>query len=240
MICPYCASYNRESSNYCGECGKPMIQRQGPEILWDLSHGPFVTCDPRVPSSEYSGLAQFVRNSGYAVDLSTAQLDANLLAGKSAVIVMVTTAWQKPYEQKEASLLADFAERGGGVLICAENRAVDENANLEALLTPHGVRAGLSREDSPVYNLEKHPVFDGVDGIRVSDWGKLGSSGSLAAIARDAEENIFAVAGSVGEGRIIVMGDCSLWDNHHLLHNSPLATNLLGWLAQDQQLDLRA
>jgi len=231
-ICPWCASQNRDDSNYCGECGKLLLPQQGPEVIWDISHGPFITCDPRVPSSEYSGFAQFIRDSGYTLDISTAQLAPDILAGKVAVVVLVTTAWRRPYSEEESALLADFVRQGGGLVACAENRAVEQNANLDMLLAPLGVSVGLSREDSPVHDLNRHPIFDAVDGIRVTDWGKISAGGSLAAIAQDEDGNVFAGAGEVGEGRIVVMGDCSMWDNHHLLHNARLASNLLAWLTK--------
>ena len=195
-------------------------------ILWDTSHGVFVSPTyggegyQPVVDGYYETLANHLSDNGFTMAVTTGGFTDNNLAQTNVAVVCVTSAVSDPYTPEEVTRLTNFVNSGGGLLIMGDRTAA-YNANIQPVAAAFGIDDLYVSDvlsDSPVTyeiytsDLADHPVFDGIGNIFVYASAEMDVSGDTFAIARqEGTGKIIAAVAEVGNGRVVVIGDSSLW-----------------------------
>ena len=187
-------------------------------ILWDTSHG--VVSDgvnTFEPDGHYLDLkAALVGN--FTMNVTLTGFTAENLVDADVAVVNMGSAYNSIYTQGEADLLENFVNGGGGLLIMGSS-PWSKNANIQPIADVFGITLASSGDASfsnmSSSDLAEHDVFEG---FSESDWihfmggGELFVSGSILPVAWY-NSNIMVAAGEYGLGRVVTVGDLSVWVN---------------------------
>jgi len=228
-------------------------------VLWDTSHGVYVSPtyggDGYQPSGYYQELTQHLVGNGFTVDTTSEGFTDDNLAACNVAVVCVTSAYYTEYTLDEASRIADFVAAGGGLLIMGDKQT-NPNANIQPVANEFAdefvITLGVSDvvgEPGPdyykIYTSEldlSHPVFDGFDEddqIFMHAAGELSVSSPAFSIAeQEVTGKIVAAVAQYGQGRIVALGDSSLWswvetyeENFYEVYNPQFSVNTFEYLA---------
>jgi len=150
------------------------------------------------------------------------------------IILATGTAWNDQYTSNEVEEIRIYVEKGGGLLIMAEN-ADCFNENINPVAEVFGVTCGLSSLyplDLFIDSLENHVIFNTINQIYYRAGGQIDViDGPLHPIA-SFDTMIVASAGQYKYGRVVVMGDMSCLHNDCLNYgeNTQFAINMFNWL----------
>jgi hypothetical protein len=148
-------------------------------------------------------------------------------------VINAATARYTSYNTEEISALTDFVAAGGGLLVMAD---YDPSSiySYESVLNTFGVTLGtVVFPDFIVDDFDDHPVFAGVDSLYVNYGIQVNPSNPVQGIAEytaDSQTNTLAVSLTHGLGRVLVVGDASMWsvtstDYYSQADNQPFAMN---------------
>jgi len=221
-------------------------------VLWDTSHAVFISPtyggDGYQPSGYYHELAQHLTNNGFTVDTPSDGFDPT---GYDVIVVCLASAYDSTYTTAEVESIVNFVADGGGLLIMGDQQS-HPNANIQLVASEFGITLGVSDvvgEPGPdsykIYTSEldlSHPVFDGFDEddqIFLDAAGELSVSSPAFSIAeQEVTGKIVAAVAQYGQGRIVALGDSSLWswvetyeENFDKVDNPQFSLNTFNYLA---------
>jgi hypothetical protein len=189
-------------------------------VLWDTSHGVYFSStfggDGYQPSQNgyYHTLSEHLGINGFTVDTTSQGFLNDDPADYDVIVVCLTSAFYSSYTHDEVGRIADFVNDGGGLLIMGDRKAAP-NANIQPVASEFGITLGLS--DVLPYEIlstehADHPIFDGVDEISMYAAAELSVDSPALPIAwQDGTTNVIAAVAQYGQGRVVALGDCSMW-----------------------------
>jgi hypothetical protein len=198
-------------------------------VLWDTSHGVYVSStfggDGYQPSQNgyYHALAEHLGNNNFTVDTTSQGFLNDDPAGYDVIVVCLTSAFLSSYTSEEVDRIVDFVNDGGGLLIMGDLQTTP-NANIQPVASEFGITLGLSNVISDrsnvyeVYTSEldlSHPVLDNFatgDEIFMYAAGELSVTGpAFPVVWQEGTGKTIAAVAQYGQGRVVALGDCSLW-----------------------------
>ena len=189
-------------------------------VLWDTSHGVYVSSsfggDGYQPSQDgyYQKLAEHLGNNGFTVDITSQGFLTDDPTGYDVIVVCLTSAFYSSYTSAEVDRIVDFVDDGGGLLIMGDRQAAP-NANIQPVASEFGITLGISDLTSPeIYTTEHtdHPIFDGVNEIFMYAAAELSAdTPALPTAWQEGTTNAIAAVAQYGQGRVVALGDCSMW-----------------------------
>ena len=209
-------------------------------VLWDTFHG-VAGGGSYQPSGYYQTLVQHLGDNGFTVDTTSDGFLVDDPADYDVIVVCLASAFDTAYTSDEVQRILSFVNNGGGLLLMGDIHT-SPNANIQPVADEFGVILGVSSLtplDLYTSNLSDHPIFEGIDeGIYMYAAGELTASSpaSAAAWAEGTGEAIAAVA-EYGQGRVVALGDISLWatnqfwDYFHEADNPQFSVNTFEYLA---------
>ncbi len=221
----------------------PSSIRADYSVLWDTSHGVVGDYHPDT-GGLYEDMADYLAFNGFTVTTTDpCGFTSATLSGVDVAVISAPTSVTSAYTSAEVTDLANFVSAGGGLLIMSDASATP-NTHMQPVATEFDITLGVSSldlEETILSNLDTHPVFDEVETISSLYFysaSELGVSGDAYGIAwQDITDEIAIAANeSYGVGRVIVLGDSTLWinnDSHELLEadNKKFALNTFTHLA---------
>jgi hypothetical protein len=189
-------------------------------VLWDTSHGVYVSStsggDGYQPSQNgyYHTLAEHLATNGFTVDTTSRGFINDDPTGYDVIVVCLTSAFYSSYTSTEVERIVDFVDNGGGLLIMGDRQAAP-NANIQPVASEFGITLGISDLTSPeIYTTEHtdHPIFDGVNEIFMYVAAELSAdTPALPTAWQEGTTNAIAATAQYGQGRVVALGDCSMW-----------------------------
>ena len=211
-------------------------------VLWDTSHGIYSDYHPDT-SGQYKDLASHLISNDFTVNTTDSGFTSASLSGVDVAVVSVMSAWDSAYSTAEVDALTTFVNNGGGLLIMSEYQAAP-NANIAAVASAFGISlevSDLSPYSVDITNLAGHSVFDMIEAVNTVHFyagSELGVSGDAYGIAWQDITGKIAIAAneSYGFGRVIVLGDSTLWlsngsNEFGMVDNAAFALNTFSHLA---------
>lgn len=235
--------------------GVPSVAAQ--TVLFDESHGqPFVTS--RSGALDLSDLAALYQANGFTV---TNHADGLTRETLSSVDVLVLSGPFLPLSDRELEAVVEFVNAGGGLAILLHIappvarllHALDVDFTNGTLREPSQAIDG-NPLNFKVVNMAEHPVTEGLDSFSAyGAWALRGTAPHSKIIAETSQyswvdlsrdnqlskgEPVQAfgvmVAGSIGHGRYVVIGDDALFQNRFFTDsNRQLALQLIHWLGSE-------
>jgi len=210
-------------------------------VLWDTSHGVVGDYHPDT-GGQYEDMANSL-GIEFTVTTTASGFTSATLLGVDVAVISAPTSKDSAYTSTEVTDLANFVSAGGGLLIMSDSSATP-NTYIQPVATEFDITLGVLNLDPlgvTLSNFADHPVFDEVEiisSIYFYSGSELGVSGDAYGIAwQDTTDKIAIAANeSYGSGRVIVLGDSTLWINngsHELLEadNLEFALNTFTHLA---------
>ena len=189
-------------------------------VLWDTSHGVYVSStfggDGYQPSQDgyYQMLAEHLGNNDFTIDITSQGFLTDDPSGYDVIVVCLTSAFYSTYTPTEVDHIVDFVEDGGGLLIMGDLLAAP-NANIQPVASEFGITLGVSNlNPTEIYTSEHadHPIFDGIDEIFMYAASELSAiTPAFPAAWQEGNGKILAAVAQYGQGRVVALGDCSLW-----------------------------
>jgi len=207
------------------------LQNNTGNILWDTSHGVYLTY---TPSGNFSDLTVLLSQKGFNVDENdTGILNLNLDMYE-IVIVCLASAWDSWYSPDEITALVNFVDNGGGLLLMGDSTAAP-NQNINPIAQAFGTTFGLTTI-SPfslyVSNWANHEIFENVTEILMRQAGSISGTFPSSEVAwADSDEAVVAVFES--SGHVVCLGDFNIFSNTYLANvsNQVFAGNVFDWLS---------
>jgi hypothetical protein len=206
---------------------------------------------------DLSELAALYQEHGSVVTRSAEKLTKSSLA---QVDVLVISGPFRPLTDAEIGAVVGFVESGGGlaVMLHIAPPVRDLLHHLEVDYTNGTLRETHDTIDGnplnfKVASLAKHPLMSGLESFSVyGAWALRGTASHVRVLAKTGpmswvdldRDNSFSkndaaqpfgvlVAGELGKGRYVVVGDDALFQNRFLVgSNRQLAVNLVDWLGR--------
>ncbi len=221
-------------------------------VLWDTSHG-IANSGQYQPSGYYLALSEHLGDNGFTTVTTSGGFLVDDPAGYDVIVVCLTSAFDSIYTTAEVERIVDFVDNGGGLLIMGDRLAAP-NANIQPVASEFGITLGLSDVvSSPpnVYELYtseldlSHSVFSDfatTDEIFMYAASELSvTSPAFSITQQEGTGKTIAAAAQYGQGRIVALGDSSLWslsdsvlnswDYFHEADNPQFALNTFTYLA---------
>ncbi len=201
----------------------------------------------------YSDWADALKKQGFTVrELSGWKISASDLQGVS---VFVIPEPQDPFTAGEAKAIKDFVNKGGGLIIISDHSGADRNhSGYDAVSVFDGT---LNTKDFGIYfdrdKISQHPItdlnkkdfpqiFKGVNAIGIWGGATMTLSGNAKVLANSYEGPVVA-ASVYGDGKIVAIGDSSvfddgsgdpgdkLYDNWDDYNDAEFGVNIVNWCA---------
>ncbi|MBF2051828.1 MAG: carboxypeptidase regulatory-like domain-containing protein [Candidatus Sericytochromatia bacterium] len=179
--------------------------------------------------SDYQGLQQLIRDQGHSLSVSD-----NLLQALSQLDVLIMLSPSASLSVEDSSAIQAFVRQGGKLILSGEWSGFGgfSVSSANQLLLPFQLRFGqdtLRQGASGFFNaspVAEHPISRGLSQLRVYQTGSvevLSSTGPAQILARSPADSFrilnntgafgLAAATAFGTGRVIVLGDSSLWSD---------------------------
>ncbi|MGD9342922.1 MAG: hypothetical protein PVJ25_02745 [Desulfuromonadales bacterium] len=226
-----------------------------PLVLFDEAHAQQFVIGKEGPL-DLSELAAAYRANGFQVKTSAGPLtDAELAAAD----LLILSGPFRPLDTVEVEAVLDFLRKGGGlaVMLHIPPPALNLLRQLHVEVANGTLHEeGAAIDANPLYikvsRLAEHPVTAGLESFSVYGcWALRGAAEHVEVLAEtgphgwvdldqdrqftgaDAMQSFgVLVAGQLGQGRYVVFGDDTLFQNRFFdEHNRQLAVNLVNWLS---------
>jgi hypothetical protein len=220
-------------------------------ILWDTSHG-IANSGQYQPGGYYLALTEYLGDNGFTTVTTNQGFLVDDPAGYDVLVVCLTSAFDSSYTTAEVERIVDFVDEGGGLLIMGDRQAAP-NAHIAPVASRFGITFGSDVISSypnfyDVYTSElelSHSVFGSFttnDEIFMYAASELSVTSPAFSIAQqEGTGKTIAAAAQYGQGRVVALGDCSLWtlsdsvlnpwDYFHEADNPQFALNTFNYLA---------
>lgn len=227
-----------------------------PVVLFDEGHAQqFLT--GKSGDLDLSELAALYQEQGVVVSSSVEALSNDSLA---AVDVLVISGPFRPLSGAEIEAVVEFVNAGGGlaVLLHIASPVGDLLQRLDVDHTNGTLREtrdviGDNPQNFKVTSLKEHPLTAGLESFSIyGAWALRGTAPHSVIVAETGEKSWVdldrdkkfssndavqrfgvMVAGELGEGRYVVVGDDAIFQNRFFdKANRQLAVNLVDWLSQ--------
>ena len=220
-------------------------------ILWDTSHG-IANAGQYQPSGYYLALSEHLGENDFTTVTTSQGFLVDDPAGYDVIVVCLTSAFDNSYTSAEVERIVDFVDDGGGLLIMGDRQAAP-NANIQPVASQFGITFGPDVVPGypsffDVYTSEldlSHSVFSNfatTDEIFMYAASELSVTDPAFPIAQqEGTGKTIAAAAQYGSGRVVALGDCSLWslsdsvlqswDYFHEADNPQFALNTFTYLA---------
>lgn len=211
-------------------------------VLWDTSHG-IANSGQYQPSGYYLTLTEHLGDNGFTTVTTNQGFLVDDPAGYDVIVVCLTSAFDSSYTNAEVERIVDFVDDGGGLLIMGDQQRFhpNPNENIQPVASQLGITFGpsdLTTLNIYTSDLTDHPIFDGIDEIFMYAARELSVSRPAFSIAQqEGTGKTIASAAQYGQGRVVALGDCSLWsssyswDYFHEADNPQFALNTFNYLA---------
>lgn len=216
-------------------------------VLWDTFHRVFVSPtyegDGYQPSGYYHELAQHLTNNGFTVDTTSDGFLVDDPGQYDVIVVCLASAYYSVYTTAEVQRILSFVNDGGGLLIMGDQQS-HPNTNIQPVASEFDIVLGVSNltpfnlniSDSDFAN---HDIFNGINNIYMHGAGEMTVSGSVSPAAwKGGTGEIVAAVAEYGQGRVVALGDCSLWswvetyeENFDKVDNPQFSLNTFNYLA---------
>ncbi|MEZ0374256.1 MAG: DUF4350 domain-containing protein [Candidatus Sericytochromatia bacterium] len=204
-----------------------LVRKTGPLLLGiDSSHAPL---GQGSALSRYPGLQSVLSGQGFQLQTLSSGLDDQLDSLDTLLILSPSTS----FSAAEIGAIQAFVLSGGKLIITGEwaGYAGFDGAAANQLLAPFNLQFGLDtlRESGSgflnISSFQSHPVTAGISQLKLyqSSSVRLSQAGNGDLLARTSPESFqiasntgaFAVlvASNYAAGKVIVLGDSSLWSN---------------------------
>jgi hypothetical protein len=196
--------------------------RDSAQVYWDLSHTPRKGSDGSYePSGVFSNLTSTLADANIQVQSGSGAITSVNLDQYDAVVVSATSSYGSSYSPVEAAAIGEYVERGGGLIILAEDSSFPNY--IAEVARYFGVTVGLSTGVYDVFTDSSQSITEGIKSLYFYNGGniKVGST------------TYVLIQQKVGEGRLVVIGDSNLFDNRWLpqADNKAFALNVFRWVA---------
>lgn len=220
-------------------------------VLWDTSHG-IANSGQYQPSGYYQALSEHLGDNGFTTVTTSQGFLIDDPAGYDVIVVCLTSAFDSSYMPAEVERIVDFVDASGGLLIMGDRQSAP-NANIQPVSSQFGITFGPDVVSGypnfyDVYTSEldfSHSVFSSFasnDEIFMYAASELSVTGPAFPIAQqEGTGKTIAAAAQYGQGRVVALGDCSLWslsdsvfnswDYFHEADNPQFALNTFTYLA---------
>jgi hypothetical protein len=208
-------------------------------VLWDTSHG-VAGSGSYQPSGYYQELVQHLGDNGFTVDTTSNGFLADDPADYDVIVVCLASAIDSVYTTAEVLAIVSFVNDGGGLLLTGD-RQTNPNSNIQPIADVFGVTLGISNLtplDLDTSNFTDHPIFDGISEIYMYAAGDITASSPASAVAwKEVTGEAVAAVAEYGQGRVVVLGDSSLWatdttwDYFNQADNPQFSVNTFEYLA---------
>jgi hypothetical protein len=220
-------------------------------VLWDTSHG-IANSGQYQPSGYYQALSEHLGDNDFTMVTTSRGFLIDDPTGYDVIVVCLTSAFYSSYTSAEVDRIVDFVDAGGGLLIMGDRQAAP-NANIQPIASQFGITFGPDVVSGypnfyDVYTSEldlSHYVFSSFasnDEIFMYAASELSVTGPAFPIAQqEGTGKTIAAAAQYGQGRVVALGDCSLWslsesvfnswDYFHEADNPQFALNTFTYLA---------
>jgi hypothetical protein len=226
-----------------------------PVILFDEAHKQPFKISGDAPL-DLSKLAAHYREQGFLVKENAALLSAETL---NAVDVLVISGAFLELTEKELAAVVEFVENGGGLAVMLHIAPPMRNLlhKLEVDFTNGTLREvkqviGENPLDFVVSSFVAHPVTNGLESFSIyGSWALRGTAPNVMTLAQTSkhgwvdldrdnkpspvdamQEFAVMVAGELGKGRFVVIGDDAIFQNRYLDEaNKKLAVQMMDWLS---------
>lgn len=226
-----------------------------PLVLFDEAHRQVFTIGKNGPL-DLSSLSALYKDEGVTVRSAVDPLTADSL---KAVDVLVISGPFAPLDSDEINAVTQFVENGGGlaVLLHIAPPLGDLLHRLDVDFTNGTLREvkqviGGNPLDFKVDDFADHPVTQGLESFSLfGSWALRGTAAHVVSLAQTSKHSwvdldrdnrptqadamqkfTVMVAGELGQGRYVVVGDDAVFQNRFLDEsNRQLATQLMEWLS---------
>ncbi len=208
----------------------PLPHGLGTNVLWDLTHGVFLSYEP---SGLYSDLVTLLAANGFNVTTTAAGINNIDLSPYEVLVICLGSNWDSPYTAPEVAAVQAFIGAGKGVLVMGDNTDTP-NGNINPITQAFGTTCGISYLQPPdlfFSNFIVHPIFTGVGSIYYRAGGELdGVAPSVEAAFTTEGYPTITVLDPCG---MVVTGDINFCDNVYFANadNRLFALNVFRWLA---------
>ena len=197
--------------------------RETAQVYWDLSHTPRKGSDGTYePSGLFSDLASALRDASINVQSGSNDITSLNLDQYDVLVICATSSYGTPYSVAESIVIGEYVDRGGGLIILAEDATFTNN--ISQVAGYFNVSVAIS---TGVYDAKpdsSHSISEGVSSLYFYNGGLIKKSGSTDALI---------ISEPSGSGRLVVIGDSNLFDNRWLSKsdNKGFALNVFRWAA---------
>jgi len=201
-------------------------------ILWDLTHGVYLSYEP---TGYFSELSSVLSGAGFGITTTTAGVQNIDLTIYDVVVINLTSSWNSAYMANEVVALVDYVNQGGGLLIMGANDGCP-NGNINPVSIEFGTTCGgNSSEPSDLFftNFISHDIFDGITSLYFRATGVLYSTSPSIAAALSPTYSEILISIVDPSPRVVIMGTCTGWSNNYFYtaDNVPHAINVFTWLS---------
>jgi len=202
-------------------------------ILWDVHHG---ILPPNHPNTEYSSFLALAEARGFQLDVSYAGVLNVALDEYQILIVSMLTAWNSVYTEVEVERIYHWVRQGGSMILLTEHGSTKMPLeNIEPIAHRFGIDLLRVRIDPPngkINIFADHPLFEGVEVIRIGAGGVLEVQPPMSVSAWAPSDEPVVAQGQFGNGVVAVVSDSNLFDFEFLpsYDNERFAENLFDYL----------
>ncbi|MEM2135843.1 MAG: S8 family serine peptidase [Candidatus Jordarchaeaceae archaeon] len=189
--------------------------------------------------SGYHQLSEVLYKQGCDIDEipSLSEYQAELLTFYDGILIFSP---QKGFTEQEISLIHSLLHNGTSILICLEPQDECNWTAVNLITEPYGITAISSEPGTKIITSlsQSHPVTRNLNSIEMENVAILNVNASTGAVvlANTSDGGIVIAAAEVGYGKLLVIGDSSVFDSRHinLLDNTQLVVNAVNWLLENR------
>lgn len=193
------------------------------DILWDTSHGCFSNdYKPSLYGGYYQQLMLLLEGNGMNLDTTSAGFSESTLSGYEIAVIAAPCAASSTYTLTEIATLQSFVFSGGGLLILADASGV--TSRYAPVVEGFGASLGdLLFNPVSVSDFTPNSIFDNVGGLSMYYAAAIDTGSAFTSLARTAAGDTIAAGRIYGQGRVIILGDSTLW-TYNAYDNPPYLT----------------
>jgi serine/threonine protein kinase len=194
--------------------------RDSAQVYWDLSHIPRRGSDGSYePSGVFSSLTSALQGASINVQTGSNSVASLNLDQYDVVVISATSSYESPYSAAEAAAVGEFVERGGGLIILAEDSSFTNN--IVEVAAYFNISVAVSTGIYDVSTDSSQSITEGISALYFYNGGSVKTGSTEYAFIQQ----------TVGSGRLVVIGDSNLFDNRWLTkaNNQSFALNVFLW-----------